>query len=82
MEDKQKLQFIEEIKQLDQELYLKKSKLKSVEAMNYGITNPALIVSGSNIEEWKTVIKELINAIGMNSRGGNSIEDVQKERER
>jgi len=50
--------------------------------MNYGITNPALIVSGSNIEEWKIVIKELINAIGMNSRGGNSIEDVQKERER
>ncbi len=82
MEDEQKLKFIEEIKQLERELYLKKSKLASAEAMEYGITRPTLIGSGACIEEWKKAITELINLIGMHSEGGNSVEDVQKERDR
>jgi len=82
MEDKQKLQFIEEIKQLERELYLKKSKLASAEAMEYGITRPTLVGSGMRVEEWKKAITELINLIGIHSRGGNSVEDVQKERDR
>jgi hypothetical protein len=82
MEDKQKLQFIEEIKQLERELYLKKSKLASAEAMEYGTTRPTLVGSGMCVEEWKKAIKELIDLIGMHSKGGNSVEDVQKERDR
>jgi len=82
MEDKQKLQFIEEIKQLERELYLKKSKLASAEAMKYGITRPTLVGSGMHVEEWKKAITELISLIGKHSKGGNSVEDVQKERDR
>ena len=82
MEDKQKLEIIEEIKQLERELYLKKSKLASAEAMEYGITRPTLIGSGMSGKEWKKAITELINLIGMQSKGGNSVEDVQKERDR
>lgn len=82
MEDKQKLQFIEEVKQLERELYLKKSKLASAEAMEYGATRPTLIGSGVHVKEWKQAITELINLIRIHSRGGNSVEDVQKERDR
>ncbi len=81
MEEKEKIQFIEEIKQLERELYLKRSKLASKEAMEYGATPSHLICTGVRIEEWKEVIKELIALIGLHSSGGNSIEDVRKERE-
>ena len=82
MEDKQKLQFIEEIKQLERELYLKKSKLASAEDMEYSITPSSLVGSGAGVEEWKKAITNLINLIGMHSSGGNSVEDVHKERDR
>jgi len=82
MEEKEKAQFVEEIKQLERELYIKKSKLASKEAMEYGVTRPSLIGTGVRVEEWKKAITELINLIGMHSSGGNSVEDVQKERER
>lgn len=82
MEEEQKLQSIEEIKRLERELYLKKSKLASVEAMEYGVTDPTLVGSGACVETWRKAITELINLIGMHSKGGNSVEDVQKERDR
>lgn len=50
--------------------------------MEYGITRPTLIGSGACVEKWKEAITELINLIGMQSKGGNSMEDVQKERDR
>lgn len=80
MEDKQKL--IEEIKQLERELYLRRSKLASAEAMEYGVTRPALLGRGADVEEWKKAIKELICLIGMHSPGGDSVEDIQSERNR
>jgi len=82
MEEKEKAQFVEEIKQLERELYIKKSKLASKEAMGSGVPRPSLIGTGVRVEEWKKAITELINLIGMHSSGGNSVEDVQKERER
>lgn len=82
MEEKERIQLIEEIKQLERELYLKKSKLASKEAMEYGATFTTLIGSGVRVEEWKKAITKLIDLIGMHSTGGNSVEDVQKERER
>jgi hypothetical protein len=80
MEEKERNLLIEEIKQLERELYLKRSKLASKEAMEYGVTRPDLIGSGLNVEEWKKAITELINLIGMHSSGGNSVEDVRAER--
>jgi hypothetical protein len=80
MEEKERNLLIEEIKQLERELYLKRSKLASKEAMEYGVTRPGLIGSGLNVEEWKKAITELINLIGMHSSGGNSVEDVRAER--
>ncbi len=82
MQDKQKLQVVEEIKRLERELYLKKSKLASVEAMEYNITRSTLIGSGASKEVWKKAITELIDLIGRHSSGGNSVEDVGKERDR
>lgn len=80
MTEDKKIQLIEEIKKLERELYLKKSELASEEAKNYGSIH--LIASGNNPDEWKKVISELINLIGAHSSGGNSVEDIQRERER
>jgi len=81
MEAKKKLEMLEEIKRIERELYLKKSKLASIEAMEYGGTEHP-VGSGLNVEEWKKAISELIKLIGQSSTGGDSVEDIRKERER
>jgi len=82
METKHKLQIINEIKQLERELYLKRSQLASEEAMTYGTTRPALIGKGLDTKSWKEAFSELICLIGMQSNGGDSVEDLKKERQR
>lgn len=49
--------------------------------MQYGATRPSLVGSGLNTEEWKKAISELSRLIGQSSIGGDSVEDVRKERE-
>ncbi len=75
MEDKRKL--IEEIKELERELYIKRSKLASAEAMGQ-----EKLAGGVDVEELRKAIKDLINLIGKHSKGGNSVEDIRKERDR
>ncbi|GFP32788.1 hypothetical protein HKBW3S42_01096 [Candidatus Hakubella thermalkaliphila] len=82
METKRDVEIIEEIKHLERELYLKRSKLASEKAMKYGVTLPSLVGSGLDFTEWKKVLSELIKLIGMHSVGGDSVEDVKKERGR
>jgi hypothetical protein len=68
MEDKEREQLIEEIKKLERELYLKRSKLREL--------------VGVDVKELERVIDELISQIGMISIGGNSVEDIRVERGR
>ncbi len=82
MDVKKKLELIEEIKRIERVLYLKKSKLASIEAMEYDETISSLVGSGLNTEEWKKTISKLIRLIGQSSIGGDSVEDVRKEREK
>jgi len=82
MEKKQKLQIIEEIKRIERELYLKKTQLAALEALEYGITRPSLLAEGLDTQEWRKVFSELISLIGQQSTGGNSVEDIKMERER
>lgn len=82
MEREEKLQMIEEIKRIEREFYLKKSKLASAEAMEYGVTLPSLVGQGLNRENWKKVFSELIRLIEMHSTGGDSVKDVREEREK
>lgn len=72
----------EKIKKLERKLYLEKSKLSAEEAMEYGTTLHSLLADGVGEAEWGKVMAELINVIGMHSRGGNSVEDLRKERSR
>ena len=81
METKQK-QMMEEIKKIERELYLKRSKLTADEAMEYGVTRPGLIGQDLDSESWKKAFSELIRLIGMHSTGGDSVEDVREERQR
>ncbi len=78
METKQKLQMINEIKRIERELYLKRSQLASDEAMEHDTG----IYQGLDPEEWRDVFSKLIKQIGLLSTGGNSVEDIRRERQR
>ena len=84
MVENQKLQIINEIKQIERELYLKKSKLASDEAMEYGTTKmqPSLSGAGLDYHQLKDIFLKLIEKIGKSSTGGNSVEDINIERQR
>ena len=82
MEEKQKSQMIDEIKRIERELYLKKSQLAAAEAQEYGVTSPSLLAEGLDAKEWKKAFSGLIERIGLVSVGGNSVEDIKKERQR
>jgi len=68
MEDKERELLIEEIRKLERELYLKRSKLRELARVD--------------VKELERVIDELISQIGMISIGGNSVEDIRVERGR
>ncbi len=78
MEKEKKLQMLNEIKRIERELYLKRSRLASVKAMEPEMGEYA----GLDSEKWKKVFSELIAEIGQLSTGGNGVEDIKKERER
>ncbi|MGQ9626373.1 MAG: hypothetical protein ACUVV0_05640 [Anaerolineae bacterium] len=77
-----KEQIFNEIKRIEQELYLKRSQLAAAEAMKYGVTLPSLLAEGFDVKEWKKVFSELIEKIGQFSSGSNSVEDIRMERQR
>ncbi len=74
MKEEQKLQMVDEIKRIERELYLKRSKLASTETIE-GIPTPAY---GLDHRLWKTLIEE----IGKLSTGGNSVEDIRRVRQK
>lgn len=78
MEKERKIQMFNEIKRIERELYLKRSQLASAEAMR----PEAGVYEGLDPEEWKKVFSQLIEEIGRLSDGGNSVEDIRRERER
>lgn len=66
-------QLSNEIKQIERELYIKKSRLVTYK----------LMMKKENDTEYKDLKKkfdELIEEMGQLSTGGNSVEDVRKER--
>jgi hypothetical protein len=74
MEQEQRLNLINEIKQMERELYLKRSQLATSEETN--------IYKGLDASEWQQVFSHCIEQIGALSSGGNSVEDVASERQR
>jgi hypothetical protein len=78
MEQEQRLNLINEIKQIERELYLKRSQLAVSEEASSG----AGIYKGLDPTEWKQIFSHCIEQIGELSGGGNSVEDVASERQR
>jgi hypothetical protein len=68
-------QMIEEIKQIERELYLKRSRLSA-----YRLAKQK--EDDTESEELKKKFDELIKKMGELSTGGNSVEDIKKERGR
>ena len=75
MEQEQRNNLINEIKQIERELYLKRSQLASSEKVDGGY-------HGSDPTEWKQIFSRCIEEVGRLSAGGNSVEDVASERDR
>jgi hypothetical protein len=78
MEQEQRLKLINEIKQIERELYLKRSQLASSEEGSSGTG----IYKGLDSTEWKQTFSHFIERIGALSSGGNSVEDIAAERQR
>ncbi|MBM2815607.1 MAG: hypothetical protein HW421_2369 [Ignavibacteria bacterium] len=86
MKPETKLELMNEIKQLERNLYSKKSKLGSVEAMDNNSSKtfqpPYIGEHGLDLDKWKQDFEKLITSIGECSIGGNSVDDIKFERVR
>ena len=76
MRNQQDPQLLNEVKQLERELYSKKSQLADAEATKD---------QGEDVErdhdQQKAAFVRLIEEIGMHSTGGNSVTDIAEQRE-
>ena len=78
MREDKKLQILDEIKRIERELYLKRSQLTSVDA-----TAPETgVYEGSDPGERKKVFSQLIKEIERLSTGGDSVEEIKRQRQR
>ena len=68
-------QMVEEIKQIERELYLKRSRLSAYKLMMQKEND-------TEYEDLKKIFDELIEEMGQLSTGGNSVDDIKKERGR
>ena len=75
MKQDQELLLINEIKNIEQQLYQKQSELTSYRHMNNAKD------LGTDTEAWKKEFSDIIKNIEKLSSGGNSVEDVNKERQ-
>jgi hypothetical protein len=85
MEEQEKLEIIDEIKRIERELYVKKSRLAATEANNLFVNIGLNYIQREPLKLSSQLLKEfteLLENIRLSSIGGSSIEDIQKERER
>jgi len=78
MEETRKLEMLNEIKQIERELYVKRSELASAEAM----ADEASAGKAIDTNEWQRTFRNLIAQVGALSAGGNSVEEIAAERQR
>lgn len=78
MEQEQRNNLINEIKQIERELYLKRSQLAS----SQDETGGAGVNKGLGPAEWEQIFSRCIEEVGRLSSGGNSVDDVSSERAR
>ena len=85
MEEQEKLEIIDEIKRIERELYVKRSRLAATEANNLFVNIGLNHIQSEPLKLSSKLLKEfieLLENIRLCSSGGSSIEDIQKERER
>ena len=84
MDEQQKLEMIEEIKRIERELYVKKSRLAAAEANNIFVSLGLNVIQREPLKVSSKLLKEfseLVEMIGSSSSGGSSVEDITNERE-
>ena len=73
----ERLNLIREISRLERELLLKKGKLAQAQSRK----KEQAAFKRMSIRDWEKEFADLIEQISRHSRGGNSVEDVRKERD-
>ena len=82
MEVEEKIRLLEEIKRLERSLHLMKSKLAAGQTETAGQWLPGSPCAESPWEAQKKKFRDPISRIGQYSTGGNSVEDIQREKKR
>ena len=77
MGEERRTHLINEIKEIERQLYLKRSQLVS-ESMK----EEAGHHKGLNPDEWRERFSRYIEQVGLLSAGGSSVEDIAAERQR
>lgn len=81
MREEQAILLAREISRIERELYLKKSQLAATEARGRDLD---LGVVGTTLghEEFKEAFSKIVKEVATTSVGGNSVEDLARERQR
>ncbi|HXG68429.1 MAG TPA: hypothetical protein VNO70_25265 [Blastocatellia bacterium] len=77
MGEERRIHLLNEIKEIERELYLKRSQLASEAKKEEGGHH-----KGLKPDEWRERFSRYIEQIGLLSAGGNSVEDIIAERQR
>lgn len=81
MQKEEVLQSLNEIKRSERELYLKRSELAALEAMERH-TDLGVVGSTLGQKDFKEAFSKIIKEVGAASNGGDSVKDVGLERRR
>jgi hypothetical protein len=73
-------ELLEQIRRLERELFLKKSQLAAAKRGEPVFST--LLGEGLDPANWQKIFRELREKVGMFSKGGSSVEDVHRERDR
>jgi hypothetical protein len=84
MKTAEKVCMLNEIKEIERELYQKRSRLSAREILDETpVTLPLLVAPDVfDPKEWDKVFKALMSKIGESSSGGNAVDDISLERSR
>jgi hypothetical protein len=81
MRDEQGIKLADEVKRIERELYLKKSQLAATQAREQH-TDLGVVGVTLDASEFKQAFSKIIEEVGLQTEGGNSVEDIARERQR
>jgi len=82
MTEKQRTQLARDITRAERELRAKRERLATIEERKRNREQPDTSEEAALVEKRRRALHRLIESIGALSKGGNSVEDIRRERDR